>query len=418
MKLADSEQAMRWAVFPLLAIMFAVQVYACRGIYADGANFLLHLLVNRDFPWYDWHRIFNHFVTKGPTLLLMKCGVHNLVFLRYFFSAWILFCPLVVWGCTLWLLRRDALYWPFVMLFSLAYYGVNFFAVGEYNLCIALAGFCFATFVQSAPPTVWQRRAVFAAALLMSFNYPSAMFLGALLCVIAITKKEWVLAGLFAAAACTGLWEVLAPRDAHAFTVAKSTYLLWRNPQFWAVTAYSILFGVLYFARQVWQRNLCLLLCGLLMLVMIHDPSRLYPAMQHAMRTYVGLAFVMLMAAVWFFRSKFVQTKSGFMPALAAFSLLALLSMFDMLSSVAYARYVQTFRSIVNVHSGLLPYEASGLAYVADNERFFWVWAQPVMSVLLRDASDKAIILNPEQYSGYQPFDPHTAIPDLERYYR
>ena len=93
-----TETILRGFVFPILLVVFLFQAYACRALYADGASFLLFVLQEHDFPRWDMQRMANHVVTLGPTLLALKLGVRDLVFLRYLFSSWILFLPYVRLG--------------------------------------------------------------------------------------------------------------------------------------------------------------------------------------------------------------------------------------------------------------------------------------------------------------------------------
>lgn len=427
------EKFLRWAIFPVLLLVFVAQIYSCRGLYADGANFLYGILMSEDIPWWDAQRVLNHLVTKTPTVLLVKLGVHDLVVLRYFFSAWILFCPLAVWAAAMWQLRRDVLYWPFVLTFCFIYFNTNFFSIGEYNLCFALLGYCFAGLVRPLPESKVYRASLLVAAALLSFNYPATLFAGSFLFVLIGTKKEedWngashafraALALCMVVSVTSALWEVVAPRDPANLAGARSIDALLLDTQFWCVLGYSLIVTGMFFLSWKWLRQGMALVCLYVLVKLFLDHFRLFPPLHYGIRAYMSLAISACGVGLWWFRvhgQKYMRSRSKLMlPALMGTILLGCLSLFDVQMSFDYARYLDAYQAEVNSKTGLIPYERSYIPYIVGNDRFNWGWTQSLMSVILRQDSTKAVILNPVDYHGYQPFDPYEKVPDLSRYYR
>ena len=430
----SADTILRWLVFPILILVFAFQAYACRGIYADGAHFFLQLLVSSDFPRWDPQRMINHYVTLGPTVLALKMGAHNLVFLRYLFSTWLLLCPLLVWGAALWNRRGDGLFWPFVLLFCFVYYSTNFFAIGEYNLCFALAAYCCAELIGPLPQGRLRRACLLVAAALLSFHYPSTLFHGTLLFLLVVIKPRDEsppppppppppLAFLFAGSVVTALWSVLLPQDPANFASARDSSVALHDVQFRSVVLYVIAGNGLFLARRPWIRYALLVLCSILLITVELDPLRLYVFTRYALRAYVALALALCGIGLWWFRHRFEKPPAlcrseAWSPAAMAMLLLVTLSWYDIQLSLDYKKYLGMFGAIVNGQTGLVPYERTGYPFLAQNERFKWIWIYPVMSVVLCDDSQKAILLNPSWYHGWQPFDPHNNVPNLDKYYR
>lgn len=428
----EIEQHLRHMVFILMAAMYAVQAWACRGLYADGANFLRDLLVNQQLPVWDPQRFANHILTKGPVLLAIKLGLHDLVALRYLFSSWLLLCPLAVWAAALWSLRRDAAFWPFTALFSFVYFTTGFFIISEYNLCFALLAYCLALLVRPLPATPAARVGLLLAALFLPFHYPTTLFCGGLLFLMVLLKPpaEWggvgrgyraLLAFLFLASVATAGWEVIAPRDPANFQTSRSASVFWHDMAFWC----SLLFGLAAVASMYLRRKrlcgaLAVIGAGLLVEYEV-DPLRAYPFLHYAMRAYMSAAFAGAMLFLWWFRTRGQQWLKPEMPLQAAVMLTVQLTLFvlvDMNMSFDYQAFMRRYQAEVNSHYGVIPFTASLAANSHEAQRFMWLWNYSLMSVILRDGPDKAIITNPPWYQGYQPFDPYKDVPDLNGYYR
>lgn len=429
------ESMLRSAVFPILIFVYLFQFFACRGLFADGADCLVNILKNHGYAIGDFQRFTNHLIQQTPTVILVKLGVRDMVFLRYFFSGWLLLAPLLVWGAALWKVKDDVLFWPAVLIFCFVYFKIDFFAIGESDLCLPLVVFCCVFLMRPLPAGMVQRGALLAVAALLPFHYPSTLFLGPLLLLLMVLKPqgEWqgvphiykyALAFLFAASAFTALWGVLAPKDTANFANAQNPAYVLNDAQFRWVLLYAVAASALFFAQKPWQRYGLFFLCTALLWVIIIDPIKFFPFMHYALRAYVAMALAVCGIGLWWFdrrlkRAPITASQRTFLaPAVLTMVLLLTLSWFDVRSSLDYANYLQTFRMTVNNRTGIIPYARSGLPFVADEARFKWDWTYPLLSLLLRDNSQKAIIQNPAWYHGDKDFHPETDIPDFDEYYR
>lgn len=425
------EQVLRGLVFPILALVFAVQAYACRGLYGDGVNDFLNLLQHKDFLFWDRPRITNHIIAQIPIVLLLKLGVHNLALLRYVFSGWLLLRPLLVWGAALWVLRRDILFWPFLSVFCFIYFCTDFFAIGEYGLCFALAAFCFALLMRPLPATLIARATLMLAAALMICHYPSTLFFGPLLFLLVLVKSraEWngasqvykiILCTLFALSTASALYEVIAPRDPANMQNAGDPSIVLEDVQFRCMGLYVMAVASLFCVRKDWAQFWAGALCVVLLVAVVVSPMRLYPVAHYAIRAYAALALTACGIGLWWLRRllRYAPSATHLYPAGLVLLLLAVLAWLDAQMSFDYAAYLDEFRASVNHRTGLVPYARSGFAYTIENKRFFWVWSYPALSIVLRQDTGKAIILNPDWYHGYQPFDPVIHVPDLTVYYQ
>jgi hypothetical protein len=371
----------------------------------------------------------NHVITKGPTVLAIRCGVHDLVVLRALYSTWIVACPLLVWAAALWSLRRDALYWPFVALFCAIYFTTSFFAIGEYNLCFALSAYCFAVLVRSLPDATSARAALLIAALALSLCYPATLLSGSLLAMLAATTPaergdrgasrgyRAVLVAALVASAATAAWEVIAPRDPGQFARARETDALFHDAQLWCTVLYLVAMTAMFAARTMRVRVALAIACGVLLVGMSIDTHR-FPAMHYEVRLFAAVVLAAAGVGLWAWRRWLPARDTTPLVAAAGIALLATVAAFDVALSLDYARYLDDFRAAVNCRAGVVSYEDSGLADVPGDARFGWRWTYPVTSLVLRDGPGKAIIANPKSYRGWQPFDPNQQVPDLDRYYR
>ncbi len=93
------------------------------------------------------------------------------------------------------------------------------------------------------------------------------------------------------------------------------------------------------------------------------------------------------------------------------------LSVSNVVNSLGYFRYLNVFANEVTLRSGFIPLESTKLTDDRRDWRYGCPWTHPTLSLVLRKDSQQAIVLNPKEYKGWQPFDPVVWLPDLRRYY-
>ena len=434
------EQNLKRLVFCCLALVAVAQVAACRGLYADAVSILVQMLVTGDFYLIDKARVLSNAFTQLPLMLAVWNGVTDLTVLRYLYSATLLLSPLLFWGLALYVTRRDFMFWPFVLLFVLVYYIAGFVAVSEAPLCFSIVACCLACLLRRGQRGKGERVILLGAALMMPFDYASTLFFGPLLAAAA--AKSWydepsghkragywlLIIGLFLASTATGLWEVFDPRDPLNFLSARSPAYILHDVSYWLVSGVALLLGSGLLVRPVWYVRAAAMLCFIPIALLLSQFDVPPPSFSYNIRMYMTLTLLAAaVCLVWFRwdgwrRSMTRQKLTDFNPTLhyvaPVFALFVSLSLLDIGSSFGYAAYLRHFQSVVNARTGLLPLEGSPLAYDPGEMTYAWAWTHPVMSLLLRQDSSRAILLNSLTYSGWVPFDPQQTVPDLTRYYR
>ena len=425
------------SVFVLLVLMAAGEIAACRGMYADGPNMLINMIKAHNFLLFEPHRIYHTFLTQYPVVMALQSGVTDMAMLRYLYSSALIFWPLFFWLIALYVVRADRMFWPLVMFFCFVFFNIGFFAISEANLCIALTACCIACMARPQPMSGFERTVMMIVALLYPLEYASTLFFGPVLFVFAAArflqakgtgwKFYWFIIILcFLASAGTGIWEVLTPRDPGNFIGARDYHILLLDGRFWnlllfgTLTYSTLIFTGRKFAALVWVG------CGLLLMAIMLNLSEWAPTYAYSIRMYMTLAVVPI---IMFLTGYSLRSTPAKKPsnrgkvvtppmALPVFGLFAILCLMDMDLSARYTHYLSVFRHELNTQSGFIPYELSQLQYDAGERLFFDSWTHISTSLVLRGGNDKAIILNPRWFRGYQGLDPPDQIPDLSAYYR
>jgi hypothetical protein len=86
----------------------------------------------------------------------------------------------------------------------------------------------------------------------------------------------------------------------------------------------------------------------------------------------------------------------------------------DLHNTMKWKRYLGGFEAVVNARSGLVPLSDVKIPLA---QTFALDWGYSVVSLLLRNGPDRAIILTDIAPDKWQPFDPRNEVPDLHRYY-
>jgi hypothetical protein len=426
---------LRKLVFVLFLAVAIMEMASHQGLYADGANFLVGILEKKGFLLFDPHRQVHGLLTQIPVVLALKLGITNLRFYIALYAGLLIFWPMLFWGLALYHMRYDGMFWTFVMLFCLVYYNIGFFANGEADLCFSITACILACFLRAGDRTRRDRALLMVCAFLYPELYASTLFFGGLFFGMGFLmwrqereqrpKFYWLLLMvLFLISSATGLWEALTPRDPVNFALARDPYALLHDGRYWALLVASLCVAGMTISRSA-PMLACLfvicLSCGAAVLLQDDVWSPLYG---YTLRLYMTVTIFFACIVLWVLRWRVFSMNraksaayTGIM-SLSVFALFFITSICDMRLSLQYRDYLDHFRSEVNTRNGEIPFEFSNLSYDSLERKFYINWTHPLMSLLLRTASDKAIILNEPRYHGYQGFcDPPKHVPDFGRYY-
>ena len=450
-----TEAILKGLLFALLILMLSAQIFAERGLFADGSFQLLNLLnfentrplssnnVNLFHELVTSNnepsRYFAYISTELPTVIALRLGATNLHLLTYLFSSWLLFVPLLFWGLSLWVLRSDALFWPFVVIFSTVYFGSNFFIIGEYNIALGFSAFALALMLRCKTPSKAEFLLLAVTAFLSILSYASTIFFGIFLAALALKKRQhektklirltWLLLSLlFFLSTLGGLWGYLYPAHPENLQRSHDFGILVENIPFWATLIYiALLIYVFLSGTKAWRHTLSMMLIGFAILFYL-IPLKATPFIAYSARVFIALTFFLLTLLLsWtrFYASKKIgaATRSKNYQTLRhsiipIFSFFCALSILDIQSSFEFRHYLDSITETLDTHSGLLRYETY-LENTPGDAVYGWTWTPPSLSLLLRKNEDAGLIIAPAYQQGrWQPFDPFVAIPDLSRYYK
>ena len=138
-----------------------------------------------------------------------------------------------------------------------------------------------------------------------------------------------------------------------------------------------------------------------------------YPWMYYQARIAVGVILALLSAVAIVVRFADVEAvdrlKEGLARAWVIPTLLILAMGVDFTRScLEFRDWVDEFSEVVRTHQGPISLETSGI-----DPRYAWQWTNPSLSLLLWTEPGQGLVRNPENYRGWEPFDPVTDAPRL-----
>lgn len=431
-KAAGRRDIAQLAVMMMIVAVALFDAFSLRGLYGDGSNFLYHLLRTKDFVHFNPSRLCTEWLTQFPVVLALRAGVVDLPALIVLHSATLVLVPIAFWTLALARLHRDPAFWLVVLLFSIVYFNVGFFAIGEYNLAYALFALALAILSGKARIGIGWAVVALLAGLGLLAAYEAMLYLGPLL-VLAGAARLWkrdelaavrvvLLLAILAYAAGTGVavYFVLNPGYPEQLAAAMAFFAAMHN----RLLALSVAFAIGWIALSTpvaWMRRGGLLLAVACLVGLVLPGNWSLPHQHYEARTLVGLALfglsglLALRFAVLARWPSLVRVHPR-APIVALLFFIAL-AVSNVAYSLDYRAHLALFRDEVRSRSGLVAVEDTRLL---DGRlaRYGWIWTYPLMSLLLRERADQAIILNLRAYPGYQPFDPERGVPDLREYYR
>ncbi|NVO14331.1 MAG: hypothetical protein HXX10_09875 [Rhodoplanes sp.] len=429
------DPVLRAAVLLAIVALAVSGVWSARGLYGDGAYFLLQILKTDGFWTTDPPRLFANLILQAPVVAALEAGVADLNGLIRLHSAALVVLPLAAWTGALLVLFRSRCFWLLVWAFAATYLDSGFFAAGEYNLTYAMAALCAAILVQDGPLRTGGVVVLVALAAALTRSYEATVFLGPLLCgaslvrlvrrddASAVTRTGLGLAAvLFVVGAAVAAWSILSPSSPGNMAGAAAVKQVLRSPQVVYTCLMSIAVLVALVSRRPSSRRAALIGAAVLSVVFVAMPMLwLPPDMHYLSRAVAGLGLfgILLVTIVWRFSASL-----GWRPVAepdAAVSGVALLLLGSLLipflvHTVGFRDWARTFESEVTTRTGRVPIEATAVYRGGLFEGYNWPWTNPALSVLLRAGPASAVIINPVVYRGWQPDEQaHALAPRFAR---
>jgi hypothetical protein len=427
-----------WFVAALVTMLGMLHVVLMRGMFADGAFYLLEVIRSHSFQNYDKARLGAQIVYQLPLLGAVAAGADSVKFLARVLTFSLVFPVALLYLGALWKVRaNDALFGAFTLIIVVVYQNLNFMGIGEYNFLYALVTFALAILVHDKELTVVDSLLLVACALVGTRAYEAMVFLGPMLfaaCVLRafapkptrlVTIALCLAALLFALGSGLALRSIITPRDPGNLDGAIHSLLL-VNPQLWLSSMLAAAYAGYVLLRSPAGRlaTIAVFVCALVALAVPADWSS--PALHYLSRTVGGVALFAIGAVIIVFRFSYLYDRAatiqhrGFAGILVIAPLLALTvsTAPDIHHSLGWKRFLNSLEKEVNTKTGLIPFDVAKISLKKESV-YGWSWTYPTMSILTRHGPSHAIIVNPGDGSGWQPFDPadSRSIPDLHGYY-
>ena len=435
-----------------VALIWALALWhswTSRGLFVDGANFLVHIVrLEAFFDFYD-PRYYAMVVGQIPVVTAVMLGNTDLHLLARLLSLGLFGLPTLFYTFALRQAKDDPILLAIVIAaIGLVFMTTSFFIVGEYNTLYAVV------ILMGVRLAIAERLAVadgVVLALLALFSiriYETMIYLGPLLCVI-ILWKVWraparpvvatalyLLAAVFTIRGMTvAIYSVVHPHQAeHLAEVWLKAIDFWQNLQFdfaLAATVTVIIWALVKpsdLARNrpyAWAGVFLVLLALSPLLALTGGVVRPLAKSQYIARTVSGLIIAMMVVVCVAYRTMPPIRLPAFevlrRPEAArrflSFSFLMLVAGLpaDLLLTHSWVGYLEAIRSSVQVRGGVIPIEETPLAR-PPYSLFVEDWAFTTQSLVLRGKPSDGVLAPPQAYAGqWVPFPPEEP-PNMGRF--
>jgi hypothetical protein len=435
-----------------VAIIWALAAWhswTSRGLFVDGANFLVHIV--RQEAFFDFYapRVYAMVLGQIPVMTAVTLGVTDLHLLARLLSLGLFALPTIFYTLALHRAKDDPVLLAIVIAaIAIVFMTTSFFIVGEYNTLYAVAlliGVRLATADRLTLPDA------LALALLTLFAiriYETMIYLGPLLSGL-IVLKVWraparpaVPTLLYLSSAVFVILGMMVALNSvvhpHSSEHLVETWMMaadfWQNLQFdLALGAAVIVVGWALLRPADLQRGLPYLCAGAFLVLLALSPLltlsdgliRPLAKSQYVARTVSGLiiATMVVLAVIW--RSKL----AGGLTAMAAlrapaaarrflgFAFVMLLASLpaDLFLTYTWVAYIDAMHASVQKGSGVIAVEDTPIggrhhSLLVEN------WVLTSQSLLLRGRPSDGVLAPPRTYTEWVPFPPQE-LPNMGRFY-
>jgi hypothetical protein len=446
------DRTLRYFCIGLLPALAIIHVVTKIGLFGDGSWFLVNILARRDFFMPDATRNYATIITQLPLIISLRAGLQNIDALLLLHSFGLVLTPTLLWTSALVVLQADLFFWPFVLLVAVVNLNTSFFAVGETTVAYSICACSMAILLRNKRLGFSASACLLALAFFVTRTYEALVFMGPLLAAMTALRmhasrgRTIVLATLlvacilFVASAVIAASSIFHAADYPYLSAALKTTatIIWRDRQL----LLSLLIPLIYliFLFRAWHEKACILCVpgfAAILLLLAWPGNWAEPVQYYDRRIITGLvlfAFGMIALLIrsgcepdikWPSRfsalTSFANVSRSFVHRKFWFciptALVMELTVVDIYHSLEFRSFTGMLRNEVDSRRGLVALETTSILE-RSTSKYGWSWAYPSMSLVLRSDASKAVVLNSRDYRGWQPFDPHTSIPDLHLYYR
>ena len=420
----------------------------CRGLFWDGASFLVNLLDHGHFHDFYAARAHVDWVTQAPVLLLAEWGVRDTRVLAMAYSAALFALPTGFYHFALVRVSRDPVLLAAVLaIVAAVYLPTSFFIVGEYNVAFACITAAMAVALTTDGSSRRDAALLLAFGLLCLRSYEATIYLGPLLAAAILwaarrggsdpaTKTLFQLAALaFIGAALVSAVTIFDYWDHPHFMKVRSTSVdFWQNMQFAIPLAGFLICLVAGVRRPAWlQGRGPTVVMGVIAVLLalspwwriVHAPSILYPPSHYVARQAAGMLLAALLVGMWLqvaYRNPpalFVVVRQ---PEVARRMVLLFgaLAVAGAVPDVALTRlwsgHIEQLRLVVDHRTGIVRAETLPL-HDWPTKLFFQDWSYPALSAVVSRTPGQSYIVADQDYLSNPPFEPACGmLPKLKGY--
>jgi hypothetical protein len=416
-----------------------------RGLFVDGSAFLVQIARREWFFDFYAPRLYAMVVGQAPIMTAIFLGVTDLHLLARLLSIGLFALPTALYHLALVRVKDDAVLLAAVIAaIAVVFMTTSFFIVGEYNTAYAIAILVAVRLATAERLTLVDGLFLAVIGGLAIRTYEAMIYLGPLLSLMMLgairraPARPWLptllylfsivgfIAGMFVA-----IGSLTRPYSVeHLDETIETATNFWQNMQFDLVVAAALVVVVwalvrprdLALAKPYRWAAVCLVILALSPLLMQGDiVVRPLAKSQYVARTAAGLIIASIVVFIWSYaanlRSKlpaFVvlatsETARRRFLIFALFMLLAVLPS-DILLTRSWASYLDTMRTAVRSHDGVIAFEDSPLAR-HPYDLLVEAWILPSQSLALRARRGDGIIAPPKDFKAWQPFPPADPYP-------
>jgi len=430
----------------ILWLLAAWSAWNLRGLYWDGAAFLVEMLRKQGFHDFYPARAHVAWLTQAPVLLAIRAGVSDVAALALVWSACLFALPAGLYSLALYRCRDAPLLLAGLLAILIAVYlPTSFFIVGEYNVAYALATAVVTVALTSRPGRPGDSFVLLVLAALAVRSYEAMVHLGPLLALVAgwhatrmagstIARAASALAALgFLAAGAVALDTLVTYWTHPHFTrVRAATFDFTENQQFVLALVALVPIGALALAGGTARARsvLGLALAGALLLGLspwtryLHELALVFAPAHYVARTAAGALLagllVLLCIAEAAARLDWSMLRAARAPAAARRLAAGLGLMFaaacvpDLYLTTQWSRSLDTMRGLIAGKSGAIAVHDTELVEWP-GKMFVQDWTMPALSRLLHRRHGEALLVMP--VADGKP-DPYAIgrLPPLDRY--
>jgi hypothetical protein len=435
-----------------VAIIWALALWhswTSRGLFVDGANFLVHIVRQEAFFDFYMPRLYAMVLGQIPVMTAVTLGVTDLHLLARLLSLGLFALPTIFYTLALHRAKDDPVLLAVVIAaIAIVFMTTSFFIVGEYNTLYAVTILIGVRLATAERLTLWDSIVLLLLALMAIRTYETMIYLGPLLAYLVLwtvwraparpplpTLLHLIAAVFMIMAMMVAINAVVHPHSAEHL---EETWVMavdfWQNLQFDLVLGAALIVVVWALVKPRDLGHPLPYVCGGLFLVLLalspflalsDGLVRPLAKSQYVARTVSGLIIGTMILLMMAWRSpatgKVRVMATLRLPAAGgrfltfAFMMLVAGLPPDLFLTQTWVSYLDAMRASVRVQSGVIAVEDTPIgrrphSLLVEN------WVLTSQSMLMRGKPTDGVIAPPRDFTEWVPFPPQE-LPNMGRFY-